>query len=1752
MIDKTVASDAEKNSARPPESEGDDSLLEVQGTELKEATSDAPSTTPIVVGIGASAGGLDAFKRFFGAMPSTTGLAFVLVQHLDPTHESLMADLLGRYTDMPVVQVEDQMPVEPDHVYIIPPDRYMMISDGVLRLTKPTERRGMRMPIDFFLVSLAEDLRERAIGIILSGTASDGTLGIKAVKAHGGVTMVQDPKTAQYDGMPCSAIATGMVDYVMPVDQMPDTLLRYVRHFYINGGPETGVEIEQAPDHLETIAKLIREQTRHDLRQYKKSTVIRRIERRMGIHQIQEVSQYVRLLMQNPGEVTALFKDLLINITNFFREPEAFACLEELVIPDLVRGGSPPRPIRVWIPGCSTGEEPYSVAMLLAEQLEKDRRNRNVQIFATDIDEEALETARAGIYPASIVADIAPERLQRFFTKQEDSYQINKRLREMVVFAPQNLIADPPFSKMDLILCRNLLIYLESPIQNKVISLLHFALNPGGYLFLGNSETLGIKQDLFDAISKKWRIYRRVTPLHRTNVEFPIFAPEPKPDRPPAAGTPRQLSVGDTLHQFLIEHYAPTAAVVNRNADVIYLHSPTRGLLQLPTGEPTRELLAMVPARWRTKVRATLHRAARTGKPCSIGGLQRESSHTALVRFTVTPLPVGSSEGLLIVTFEPVRERQPKESAEAGTDESVARQLETELKMTREELQNTIEQLETSNEELKASNEEVMSMNEELQSTNEELETSKEELQSLNEELSTVNNQLQEKVQELESANTDLANLLSSTEVATLFLDSEFRIKRFTPVTTRLLHLIPSDLGRPLVDITPKFADPDLLADAARVLHKGIPAEREIQADRKWYLRRVLPYRSLDNEVGGVVITFSDVSALKEASQAFEIRSQQRQVVAELGQLALGNVALPALMQQAIERVATVLGIKYAEVMELLPDGSFLVCAGTGWNDGYVGTAKLGGGHHSLAGFALESNQPLVVEDLTQETQFEQGPLLSDHPVASSARVVIRTTAKPFGVLGVDSVCQRSFSNDDLTFLQAVAAVLAQAVELRRFEERLESLNRTLEQRVTERTAYVRLLLEVAVIANQADSLEQAFGAAIERTCTGLGCTIGHVYVRLEEGADEFADAGIWSAPQEQRFEELIVSRRQRRYRAGEGMVGKTVLTKQPMHLLDAAENEELRAACMAGLVRAACVVPVLVGDDVVAVLEFLGSAKVSADEELLGVLAQLGAQLGHVVERTRTEARINRLNQDLRRRVSEFETLMNVIPAAIAVANDPECKEIRVNQTFAEMLGVPPDLNASLTGANADALPFRFLRHGQEIPARELPQQACAQDGRPLGGVELDLDASGKLYHLLGNVAPLFDETGKVRGNVAAYLDITERKRVDEARRQLEERMLQTQKLESLGVLAGGIAHDFNNLLTAILGNAELGRLSLPQHSPVHQSLDAIVDTSTKLAELTRQMLAYAGKGKFVLKRVKLSDVVRDMKPLLEVAVSKNCTLCYDLTDLLTVEADVVQLRQIVMNLVVNGSEAIGVQGGVVSIHTGEARCSRDYLAQTYLGDELPEGTYALLEVRDTGSGMTPEIASRIFDPFFTTKFAGRGLGLAAVMGIMRSHRGGIQLDSAPGQGTTFRLLFPVVEGSSDPTMPPAQTESDWRGQGTILLADDESAIRDLGQRILQKAGFDVVVAKDGHEAASLFQQHAPTIRAILLDLTMPNMSAEEAFDKLQEIEKSVPIIICSGYTEQEVTTRFGNKPIAGFIQKPFRLADVIGAVKQAIQRTK
>jgi two-component system, chemotaxis family, CheB/CheR fusion protein len=832
-----------------------------------------------VVGIGASAGGLEALELFFTHMPPEAGIAFVIIQHLDPKHKSIMDELLKRRTTMKVLQAEDGVTLEPNSVYLNQPDKDIGIFNGRLQLTEPVETHRLRLPINHFFRSLAEDQVENAICIILSGSGSDGTLGLKEIKGAGGMVMVQEPEQAQYDSMPRSAIETGLVDYVLPAEKMPKELIGYLKQPYVRGY-QIGMDTEHL-DYVQKVLMMVRSRTGHNFSHYKQNTIYRRVERRMALHKITDIRNYVRYLKETPAEVVALFKDLIIEVTSFFRDPEAFEVLGKKIIPSIVERKRPDSAVRVWVPGCAGGEEAFSLAMLFQEAMDRLNKHLNVQIFATDINKETIEKARAAKFSEAISADITPERLRRFFIKEGTIYRVKKTVRDMVVFAVQNLISDPPFSKLDLVSCRNLLIYMDSVLQKKVIPLFHYTLTHNGYLFLGSSETIGEFSGLFSPVDTKWKIFQRKGIIAG---KAPDYLHSPLDDmhhaylKTPEQPVLKEMYIREMAERLILEEYAPPCVFIDENYNILYFHGPTERYLKQPSGEPSFNLITMASEDLRYQLSSALSKAAKQKKAVLRETLrikQKDGYHTVDVVVRTISQPT-LKQKIKMVIFEektPPAEQFTKKKRTAGSpgiDLKVS-SLEKELQSTKEYLQTTIEQMQTTNEELRSANEELQSTNEELQSTNEELSTSKEELQSTNEELVTVNSELQDKIEALVQANSDINNLLASTDIGTIFLDNDLRIKRFTPAITNFFNLILADIGRPISDITSKIPLVNISQEVRAVLKDLQKKEFEIRTENSnWYSMRTLPYRTIENTIDGVVITFLDISGRKKAEQMGE------------------------------------------------------------------------------------------------------------------------------------------------------------------------------------------------------------------------------------------------------------------------------------------------------------------------------------------------------------------------------------------------------------------------------------------------------------------------------------------------------------------------------------------------------------------------------------------------------------------------------------------------------------------------------------------------------------------------------------------------------------------------------------------------------------------------------------------------------------------------------------------------------------------
>ena len=842
-----------------------------------QAPQDAHSAGFPIVGLGASAGGLEAFEQFFRSVPPDSGMAFVLVSHLDPSHASILTEILQRTTTMPVVEAQDQMAVAPNGVYVIPPNRDMAIFHGVLQLSVPEQPRGQRMPIDAFLRSLADDQGENAIGVILSGTGTDGTLGLRAILGAGGVSLVQEPATAKYDGMPASAIQAGYATHVLPVEKMPEVLLAGIHTLAVR---QEEPPAPAAVSGMNRILMLLRSGTGHDFSLYKKSTIGRRIERRMSQHNIENTEIYARYLKEHPAEVHTLFKELLINVTSFFRDAEAFAALKQDILPLLFEGKPEGYVFRLWVAGCASGEEAYSIAMLLREFMDEKRQEFKIQIYATDLDEDAITVARAGIYPPNIAQDVHPERLRRFFVKDEAGYRVKKDIREMVVFATQNIIKDPPFTRLDLLSCRNLMIYLEPELQKRLIPAFHYALKPGGVLFLSPSESIGNHLELFTAINRKWKFYRATGTIASTRAVMSgglLWTRDTNTKGPDEVTKKiKETNFAELTRRALLQSYAPASVVTDLKGNILFVHGDTGKYLRPAPGQATLNVVDMAREGLQLELRAALNSASQDTPTLSREISVKNNGDFQAVSFSVRLLPAAdTSEKLLLVSFQDVVHPAP---GQPGRGKGVApgqgelrrvEELERELAYSRENLQATIEEQQASNEELKSTNEELQSTNEELQSTNEELETSKEELQSVNEELITVNAELQAKIEQLAGMQNDMKNLLDNINTGTIFLDEFLNIKRFTREAAQVYRLVASDLGRPLGDIKSNIEDEDLLADAQAVLDTLVPREREVRTvGGAAYLARIQPYRTLDNVIEGVVLTFADISQRVEAEAA--------------------------------------------------------------------------------------------------------------------------------------------------------------------------------------------------------------------------------------------------------------------------------------------------------------------------------------------------------------------------------------------------------------------------------------------------------------------------------------------------------------------------------------------------------------------------------------------------------------------------------------------------------------------------------------------------------------------------------------------------------------------------------------------------------------------------------------------------------------------------------------------------------------------
>ncbi|SMQ64496.1 PAS domain S-box-containing protein [Altererythrobacter xiamenensis] len=1032
-----------------------------------------------VVAVGASAGGIEALKALVECIPADTKATFVILQHLAPDHESQLVNILSRNAKLPCVEADKDMPVERGHIYILPPGRYLKIVDHGLFSEEPPVPHGSRMPIDYFMRSLADAAGPQSAGVVLSGTGTDGTLGLRAIKGAGGVTFAQSPETALYDGMPRAAIDGNHADEVGTISEICDGIIRFAKQ----SSEDVGKDFQRAD--LHAALALLKARLGYDFHAYKPGTISRRVRRRMNLLRFDTLGDYVEHLRSDPQEMNQLVEDMLINVTSFFRDREFWEELAEEVIKPLAENAQG-KPIRVWVPACSSGEEAYSYAILFDEACAQIKPPCDWQIFATDLDEDAISKGREGRYPASIAGDVSEERLSRFFEGENSGYRVKKRLRERVVFAQQNLLSDPPFSRLDLISCRNLLIYLDAEHQGQLIETFHFALKENGFLALGTSESVPSKVTLFKPISARSHIYRRKPgrssaqfsrngSSSKSRSEVTSFLTEGRRE------SGRDLS--DLVRRSLLDRYAPAGVVVDMPGNILHYSGAVRRFIETPEGEPTNNIYSLLPSSLKARVRNAVRKAS--------SGAKVEDRHTTVhlsdsevnIRIDCELLPDRSedSDPAFIVTFVEIEGEPAKPAMEGGdNDQDYVKHLEHELEIVREDLQTTIEELETSNEELKASHEEAMVSNEELQSTNEELETSREELQSLNEELVTVNHQLEDKISEVEKTTDDLRNLITSTRLPVLFLDQDLNISSFTSTMSGLIELRDGDVGRPLSELAAKVDDPHLTEDAKAVLADLQPREREVESSSgAVYSRRIQPYRTSDERIGGVVATFMDITEKATVIAQLAAREKQARILAQLGEKALSDLTIDDFLSEACGALREAMSCDYAKILQLDTDEDCLkLVAGTGWNNGLVGSARVETDRKSQGGYTLRESRPILVEDFKDERRFEAPQLLVDHKVQSGISIVISVGGKPWGALGLHDREPNHFGKRDLDMLQAVANLISMAISQNQRERMLakESVTLSLALRVADMGLW---------------TIEPETGAATWdqklRTITGLG-----------------------------------------------------------------------------------------------------------------------------------------------------------------------------------------------------------------------------------------------------------------------------------------------------------------------------------------------------------------------------------------------------------------------------------------------------------------------------------------------------------------------------------------------------------------------------------------------------------------------------------------------------------------------------------------
>ena len=1510
----------------------------------------APDPPTLIVGIGASAGGLEALERFFHVVPVDTGMVFVVIQHLSPDFKSLMDELLARFTRMPIVRVDDTVVPRRDSIYLLPPRKEMVMRDGRLYVLDKALDQPLSMPINTFFRSLAREAGDRGVAIVLSGTGSDGSLGLVEVHEAGGLVLAQSTETAKFDGMPRSAAATGKVDSVLAPEDMPRALVAYAKNMTDPAPADPSQLSAQPRTDVPAVIDKLRDVYGIDFNYYKPATITRRIERRVMLGN-SNVQEYCAQVLREPAELDALYKDLLIGVTRFFRDPEAFALIEAQVVPAILDQVPPGEDIRVWVPGCATGEEPYSLAILLLEALAERGREANLKIFASDVHRDSLQIAAEGYYSATSIADLSEQRRERFFEREGEGLRVTAHLRRHILFSHHNIIRDPAFTRMDLVSCRNTLIYFQPAAQVKALASFYFALKVGGHLFLGPSESVNELQTEFDVVDRQAKIFRKLRdtrlPQDMRMDLLPVSSRQVM-----RASTPGELRTA-RVYDAILKRYMPTAVLTDARREVIHVFGDAERYLRVPAGRMSADLVAMTRGDLRVAVSSALQNALKKNERVSFRGV-RFTDGERDVSLDVVADPItdaSSSNTYVLVLFD---EQGPRVDASAAggpaselslAEEARARiqQLEVELLHTRDSLNATVEEIETSNEELQSTNEELLAANEELQSTNEEL-------HSVNEELYSVNSEHEQRINDLNRVSSDLKNLIQATEIGTVFLDRDHRIRFFTPAAARLFNLMVQDVGRDIRHITTRVKDDDVFEDIRAVTTSLIAIEKRVQtSEGESYLRRVMPYFDAAKVPSGLVLTFVDITALSRA------------------------------------------------------------------------------------------------EALTQRLNTE-----------------LAQRVEELDVLNRETTAQRDVLDQRERFIRSVTDNLPGMVGY---------WDRDLRCRFANPAYHEWFGVDARELLGQ--SIQELLGPEMFAE--------NESYIRG-------ALSGV-----RQRFEREI------RKPSGE-----------LSHVL-------------------ADYIPYIVG----------------------GEASGFVVLINDITERRRTEQEVRQLNEELERRLVElraseerFRRIFEGAPEGI-LGVDSAGKIRFVNAQIERMFGYD---TGELEGQDIEVLVPDELRavhsgHRRGFIARPEP--------RPMGktGWIMGRRRDGSVFPIQVGLSPLVSQDDV---QVMAFITDTTRTRKLEAERdEILRKMTDAQKLESLSVLAGGIAHDFNNLLTGIMANVSMLADAGEIDDGGRDSIELILESSRRAADLCKQLLAYSGRGQFVLRTQDVSKLVEATTKLVRASsVSKRIDIRFELApNLPPVVMDATQIRQVIMNLVINACEAVELRSGQITIRTGVSPVTAALLQSAVFADSLTSDECVFIEVSDNGSGIKEEDLVRIFEPFYTTKFTGRGLGLSAVLGIVRGHHGALTVRSEVGRGTTFRVLLPPASPAELAITPDTAAEGrTWRGSGTVLVADDETPIRSIVRRMLIRMGYEVVEASDGLEALELFARDPGRFTLVLLDLTMPGMAGAAVFVEMRRLRPDVRVLVMSGFSQDDARATLTGHVPTGFLAKPFDLAGLVAALREVM----